>query len=235
MFTESSEIYDLVYSFKDYQKESQEIKNIIHEHMPACKTVLDVACGTGEHHKFLKDQYQIDGLDLNHIFLEKARQKNPTGAYFHADMTDFDLDKTYDVILCLFSSIGYARTLEKVAGTLNCFRQHLNPGGLVIVETWITPEAFEEGRMDMLTYNQDDYIVCRMNDSSNVGKLSGMKFYFLVGKKNERIRHFEELHELGLFTVEEMKEAFTTANFQVEFDREGFMGRGLYCGKRIQG
>ena len=89
--------------------------------------------------------------------------------------------------------------------------------------------------MDMLTYNQDDYIVCRMNDSSSIGKLSRIKFHFLVGKKNERIRHFEELHELGLFTVEEMKEAFTTANFQVEFDREGFMGRGLYCGKRIQG
>ena len=81
-----------------------------------------------------------------------------------------------------------------MAGTLNCFRQHLNPGGLVIVEPWITPEAFEEGRMDMLTYNQDDYIVCRMNDSSSIGKLSRMKFHFLVGKKNERIRHFEELH-----------------------------------------
>ena len=235
MFNESSEIYDLVYSFKDYEKESQEIKNTIHERMPTCKTILDVACGTGEHHKFLKDQYQIDGLDLNHIFLERAREKNTVGTYFHADMIQFELDKTYDVILCLFSSIGYARVQDKVINTLNCFYRHLNPNGLVVVEPWLTPEAFEEGRMDLLTYEQDDYKICRMNNSSAEGMLSKIKFHFLLGKKNEGIKHFEELHELGLFTVREMKEAFDQANFQVEFEHKGFMGRGVYYGKKISG
>ena len=231
MFTESSEIYDLVYSFKDYEKESRDIKSVIQQHLPNCKTILDVACGTGEHHKFLKDKYQIDGLDLNPVFLERARQKNPAGTYFHADMTQFDLDRTYDVILCLFSSIGYAKTFDKMINTLNCFYRHLNPDGLVVIEPWFTPEAFEEGRIDLLTYDQNDYKICRMNRSSSIGKLSRIKFHFLVGKKNEELRHFEELHELGLFTVEEMKEAFATANFQVEFDSESTMGRGLYYGK----
>jgi len=232
MFIESSDIYDLVYSFKDYKKESEEIKKLIKDLSPECETILDVACGTGEHHRFLKDKYKIDGLDINEVFLNAARPKNPAGKYFTADMTDFDLNKTYDVILCLFSSIGYVKTLDKVISTLNCFYRHLNDNGLLIVEPWLTPDTFEDGRVDVLTFDKDDYKICRMNDTSSNGTISKVKFHFLVGKRDEGIKYFEELHELGLFTVDEMKKAFTSANFKVEFDNEGLMGRGLYYGKK---
>jgi ubiquinone/menaquinone biosynthesis C-methylase UbiE len=29
------------------------------------RQILDVACGTGEHAKFLKRHYAVDGIDLN--------------------------------------------------------------------------------------------------------------------------------------------------------------------------
>ena len=37
------------------------------------------------------------------------------------DMTDFNMGKTYDVVMCLFSSIGYVKTLENVAASLQNF------------------------------------------------------------------------------------------------------------------
>ena len=232
MFTESSDIYDLVYSFKDYEKEAQDLKNAINRLAPDSTTILDVACGTGEHHRFLKDQYMIDGLDINPVLLEAAKRKNPAGNYFAADMTDFDPGKRYDVILCIFSSIGYARTLDRVIDTLRCFNRSLNDDGLIIVEPWMTPEAFQEGRLDLRTFEKDGFKISRMNDSVVEGSLSRIRFHFLVGKGSEGIKYFQELHELGLFTVSEMKESFDLAGFKVEFDNDGITGRGLYYGRK---
>ena len=233
MFVESSDIYDLIYSFKDYEKESMEIKNLLNKLSPACDTILDVACGTGEHHKYLKENYKVDGLDLNQVLLNGAKPKNPNGNYFAEDMTDFNLNKKYDVILCLFSSIGYVKTYDKIVSTFNSFNKHLNAGGLIIVEPWFTPDSFDAGRIDLLTFEKGDYTICRMNDTNVSGRLSTIKFHFLVGKKNEEVSYFDELHELGLFTVEDMNDAFTAANFNVDYNTKGLMGRGLYYGRKL--
>ena len=73
MFTESSDIYDLVYSFKDYKKEAEEIAAVIKAKRPGCNTILDIACGTAEHHKYLKETFEIDGIDINEKFIERSQ------------------------------------------------------------------------------------------------------------------------------------------------------------------
>ena len=41
-----------------------------------------------------------------------------------------------------------------------------------------------------------------------------------------------ELHELGLFSVEEIKEAFKCVELSVRYDKDGLTGRGLYIAGR---
>ncbi|MFC1853806.1 hypothetical protein ACFL27_26785 [candidate division CSSED10-310 bacterium] len=48
------------------------------------------------------------------------------------------MGKTYDVITCLFSSIGYVKTLSKLNQTVACMDHHLLPGGHLIFEPWLT-------------------------------------------------------------------------------------------------
>jgi Methyltransferase domain len=56
------------------------------------QTVLDVACGTGEHARLLAAQgFVVDGLDLDPAFVRIAEQKHPAGQFFAADMRDFHL------------------------------------------------------------------------------------------------------------------------------------------------
>src|SRR6266705_2011642 len=115
MFLESPELYDAIYHFKNYGRECEILREIIHAAVPGARTVLDVACGTGEHAKFLlKEKYAVDGVDLNEEYLRAARIKNPAGKYTRADMTDFDLGMTYDAVTCLFSAIGYVHTVDRM-------------------------------------------------------------------------------------------------------------------------
>ena len=123
-------------------------------------------------------------------------------------MTNFSLNKTYDIVLCLFSSIGYVRSLPNVIRTLRCFIRHLNKDGIIVVEPWFTPDTWNtEHAVHMLTAEIPDGKICRMNLSGKRGSLSIVDFHYLVGTKN-RIRHFSERHELGLFSVEELQNAF---------------------------
>jgi 2-polyprenyl-3-methyl-5-hydroxy-6-metoxy-1,4-benzoquinol methylase len=122
MFGLSSKYYDVIYSFKDYKREAELIRNYIAKHVLNCRTILDVACGTGQYAFYLKNQYLIDGIDLNPEFISIAKRKNPEGNFYVADMTNFTLNKKYDVVMCLFSSIGYVQTLDNVVRTLGCFK-----------------------------------------------------------------------------------------------------------------
>ena len=114
MFSKSAELYDKIYfEFKDYEAEAQMINESINRENPSARTILDVACGTGEHARILREKYgfDVDGIDLNDKLISLAQRKNPIGNFNNADMVDFDLGKSYDIVMCLFSSIGYVKTL----------------------------------------------------------------------------------------------------------------------------
>ena len=83
MFDASAEYYDLIYgSFKDYPREAAQIAGLLRQNMPHCRTVLDVACGSGEHARLLTEAgFAVDGVDLSAEFVEIARRKNPAGRF----------------------------------------------------------------------------------------------------------------------------------------------------------
>ena len=227
MFLESPELYDAIYHFKNYKHECEILRAVIAVAAPGARTILDVACGTGEHDKFLKDHYSVDGVDLNENYLRAARVKNPAGRYTHADMTEFDLATTYDAVTCLFSAIGYVRTVARMNRAVACMARHVKPGGVLIIEPWITPENWKPGNSFIHPGEIGADKVVRMSLSGREGNLSFTLMHYLRSTPTG-IEHYSERLELGLFTREEMTHAFDSANMNVRYDTEGLMGRGLY-------
>jgi SAM-dependent methyltransferase len=230
MFSKSAPWYDLLYRFKDYQKEADKIISLLSEIHSKAKSILDVACGSAEHDRYLSNHYEVDGIDLNEDFIAIAKKKNPKGHYFCADMIDFDLNSRYDSILCLFSSIGYVKTIENVEKTLSSFKKHLNPNGFILVEPWFGFDGWKPGTVYMLTAESKESKICRMNVSKQEGSLSLLNFHYLVGT-SEGVQHYTERHELGLFSIEEMLGAFKKSGLKVKFDEKGISGRGMYIAK----
>ena len=202
MFDASAEFYDLIYSqFKDYAAEVEQLTALLRREHPGCASVLDVACGTGEHARLLANAgYRVDGLDLNPAFLGIARSKHPAGSFVQADMRNFHLPNRYDAIFCLFSSIGYVRTLDGLAQTLACCREHLTPGGILVVEPWFPPGVLEPGRIATNTGEAEGVRVTRVSRVEVEGALSRLLFdYEIVDRAG--VRHLSEVHESGAVHV----------------------------------
>ena len=189
--------------------------------------MLDVACGTGLHLAYLNDHYTVEGLDLDPNMLKIARRRCPGVPFHQGDLVDFDLGRTFDAVLCLFSSIGYAKTLARMQQAVQTMARHLRPGGLLVVEPWLTPDVFEIGRFDARFVDEPDLKIAWITTTSREGTLSMIDFYYLVGT-SDGVVHFTERHEVGLFTHDEYLDAFRAAGLSVDFDPDGFMGRGLY-------
>jgi len=177
--------------------------------------------------EYISRIFRVDGIDIQPEFAAIAAERVPAGRFSVADMRDFDLGLRHDVVLCLFSSIGYLTRAEQVVAALDCFKRHLNPGGAVIVEPWFSPEQWKVGMVHMLTVDQPELKICRMSTSARKGRLSQVRFHYLIGRPGG-VEHVTEDHELALCSPEEMLECFGQAGLAAEHDPEGIFGRGLY-------
>lgn len=234
MYERSAVVYDAIYESigKDYEQESRRVLAVLTEHSRIpIDSLLDVACGTGGHLVHLKDLCAVEGLELNEAMLAVAREKLPGLSIHMGDMHDFDLGRTFDAVICLFSAIGYADGVAGLQRCMTAFYRHTNPGGVVLVEPWLLPEVYTGGSLHATTVDQPDLKITRMNISGLEGRKSVMDMHHLVGTP-EGIDYFVERHELTLFTHEEYLAAMRAAGFEAVYDEEGLIGRGLYIGRK---
>jgi hypothetical protein len=102
-----------------------------------------------------------------------------------------------------------------------------------LLEPWFSaPEeavvdVYPAGIINMFTAETPEQKVCRMVHTQRRGNLSLLNFVYLIGRL-DGVQLTRELHELGLFTPQEMEAAFARAGLQMEFEEGGLSGRGLY-------
>ena len=129
--------YDLIYADKPYADEAR----FVARHLEAVlgrrpRTLLDLACGTGRHAvEFAAMGIEVTGVDLNEELLAHARERAPGIEFVAQDMCELDLGgPRFDAVTCLFDSIGYPRTGERVIAALAGAGRHIAGGGVLAVE-----------------------------------------------------------------------------------------------------
>lgn len=111
-------------------------KDVIEEHKSGSKNILEVACGTGTVAAELQKQgYNVTGLDISQNMLDKAKKNMKSWSELILwDMTDFNLDKKYDVILCNYNSICHLLTWDAWQKFFTQANNHLEKDWLLVFD-----------------------------------------------------------------------------------------------------
>lgn len=104
-------------------------------------SVLELGCGTGQ--KLIpiaSDGHPCVGLDLSRDMLEEARRKAAgSGArveWQEGDMRDFDLGRTFDLVMIAANSLLHLHEVEELVSCFRSVRRHLAPGGRLVLDVF---------------------------------------------------------------------------------------------------
>ena len=104
---------------------------------------------------------------------------------------------------------------------------HLEPGGVLVVEGWLTPDEWNEGHLSLVRVDLPNLKIARMGFSRSDGHICTLELHHLVGTP-AGVEHFVESLLVSLFTVQQYIDSFQAAGLDVQHDPVGLRGRGLY-------
>lgn len=193
--------YDIIHTDKNYEQESAIIAGIIGSKL----TLLDVACGTGNHLTHLSKIYDCYGIDINQKMIDIAKLK---GLNVHCDdMRSFKIDKKFDAITCLFGSIAHLLSYQDLCNALVCFKEHLNVGGVILLEPWVFLNQYIP-RTISRQISDNVRVTSKNTLSGNIATLE--KTYLIYGEE------FSTTIDICCFTEDEYLSAIDAAGLNLE-------------------
>lgn len=242
----SAEVYDAVYAKDhDYAGGAAKVLELVRQASggedPKSMSLLDVGCGTGRHLEQLAGEFaSVAGVDLSEVQLAAAvdrlgpgiplRQGNMLvlGSIVRAG-ADSGEAASFDVIICLHSSIAYLSSTDELITAIGEMARLLKPGGTLMIEPWLRPDAYRSFGIVTYSVNDPDLKVARMCIPGREDNVSVLDMHHLVARP-DGIDYYVEAHRLRMFTEADFDRAFRAAGVVARFDPDGLdaVGRGLW-------
>lgn len=210
--------YNLLYADKDYGAEVTYLDGLLKSYAPAAKSILEFGSGTGRHGLLLQQQgYVVLGLERSESMVAEARQRGFDCSV--ADISDFELDRSFDAVISLFHVVSYLVANDALVRSFQNARRHLNPGGVFIFDVWYTPAVYAQGAETRLKKMQNQELaVTRIAEPKKIPNSNVIDVQFTVIAKNLQtgeVSEFVESHPMRHFSIPEVELLARLTGFEI--------------------
>jgi len=219
LYEDDAELYDIAFDW-DISDEADWLVEKLE-----ATTVLEPGCGGGRMLEALADRgCQVVGIDRSPQMLELSRRRLGTrGEVFEADMTHFDLGRTFDGAVCPINTLLHlnpaelGRHLHRMAQHLERRARYLVQVGLVGIDQepfagshWEASHGETSLRVDWVD-EELDLVSGTSRQRSRIEVLSGPRAGEVV----------EEVHEMTAWTPATWAEAIEASPFELVATYDG--------------
>jgi SAM-dependent methyltransferase len=150
-YTPFADLYDLFYG--DFQEDSEMYRGFAER---TGGLILEVGSGTGRVALALAEGgHRVVGLELSEAMRAVAQHKaeqarlNDRAEFVAGDMRRFKLDRHFGLIIVPLNTFLHNLTLDDQLATLACFKKHLRPDGLLVLDCFNPDPAYaaDDGRL----------------------------------------------------------------------------------------
>jgi SAM-dependent methyltransferase len=213
-----SQYYDLIYNTKDYKAEAEKVISKLGKQS---RNILELGCGSGGHAAILsKNGYSVLGIDLSSSMVEIANGKAiPNFNAIEGNISDFQLNKKFDVVISMFHVISYLNENDEVISCFKNVNEHLDQGGLFIFDFWFTPAVYHQGFERRIKEFENDQIRVKRESSTilelkkNVAKV-GFEIW-VKSKHSDQSQRIVEQHPMRFFSIPEIELFAQLTGFEV--------------------
>jgi ubiquinone/menaquinone biosynthesis C-methylase UbiE len=194
--------------------------------------LLDIACGTGGHIPYWQKRYRVTGLDISPQMLARAKQKFPGIEFIQGDMIDFNINRQFDALVCLYGSIGFTRTVKNLNKALGAFARHMKPGGVLYLTPWSTKEDFKPQIVAGSVKHPDVRIARMENVRLKNPNTIEVDFHHLIGHGG-KVTYRTQTIRVGLFSKQQYQNAIGGAGLELmEYYQNADAPMGVFVARK---
>ena len=215
LYDEHADLYDIAFSWDV----SHEAAWLVERLGPGCTDVLEPGCGSGRMLEALaRCGLVVTGIDSSAAMVEIARRRLATtglpGDAVEADMTDFDLGRTFDGAICPVNTLRHL-SRPAMAAHLQAMRRALVPGARYLIQLGLHGAA--EGEASMWEADRDGTHLRMTWTPERVDTELGIEIHrsrveVLAGPRAGEV--YEDLHEMTVWGHAEWADAVAAAGFE---------------------
>lgn len=143
-----------------------------------------------------------------------------------------ELDHEYEIVASFFGSTSHLTTRGALIDAIRSFSRRTKPGGVVIIEPFVTAETVRPGSMGINCVDLSDVKISRVNRGRLEGDIVYLDFHFLIATENG-VEHLFDPSPMGIFPRAVFKDIMEDNGFTVDHVEPGLMKRtGLFVGVR---
>jgi len=140
-----AQLYDAIYSAKDYAFEVGQVLEFARRHGVEVRTIVDYGCGTGNHaRRFAERGIKVYGIDCSEHMLAAAREKTKhlqNAEFLHDSELAVIPEVSVDIFCLLFDVLSYIVENDALDRLLSYIVSRLKPQGLFVFDFWYGPSV----------------------------------------------------------------------------------------------
>ncbi len=218
MYKDFARLYDELMDDFDYENWFSYIRDIFNKYKIRPKTVLEMACGTGNLSLNLaKEEYKLTCFDLSDEMLSIAQKKLKgfrNVKLFKQDMTEFNLKTKYDCILSICDSINYILDEGSLEAVFKNVYDHLEDDGMFIFDINSMYKIKDIIGNNIFIEDRDDIFYIWDNKFDEETNICDFLLTFFYEDGDGLFRRADEFHQERAYSVNQIKEALEKSAFK---------------------
>jgi len=200
-----SQLYDIFYFDKDYDKEVGMLEDIFKRH--GCNprdSILDIGCGTGNHAiRMAKKGYKVTGVDPSE----------------EGSLPNLNLNKKYDGIECMFNVINYVLEDNDVLKSFKNIYNILENKGVFIFDfrnAFPSLKSYSPTKVLNISDNKKNVVRISQSSINPRTRIFHTKYKCVVFQNNSFVEKFNDEHYVRAFFPGEIKRFLFESKFKLK-------------------